>query len=1064
MGHATIAGLPTGAYTVTEDEDGAKINYYTLNVTGNNASVTVTKNGESAAAIDNAYSETFEGQEPAKLTVKKAVLDADTKQAIATTNTYSFKVEGTTVYGDPYEKTVSNVLVDDTGVTIELPYGTYEVTELTPVADIEGYTYVNVEFDKNTTFTVTNLDTENGSDQYTITAINTYDRDHADLTIEKQVEGGPASAADSKVYTFDIRTTLADADGTYSATWTDQAGTKTGTITFAGGVAADVSITGEGILTIVGLPTGSYQIVEDDANDIPYWTWTNPGTISASVAKTGTNKATITNIYSRVPVVEVTAELTITKNIEGRLNGVKDDLTASADTTYYFQITGTDVYGAAVSRIVPVTVNGGTATGSTADAIKLTYGDYTVTEVNADGSPITEDSVADFTGYTWSKTASTIATTAAIELDESNKTGSFTATNVYDRDLTGLTVTKIFKDLSAADIGRLESFKLTVAGPDDFNGGKAQELKLAQGTEGYAQGKGITYTWTLENIPTGAYTVTENRKDVKLAEYNLTVKGSVNTGALDVIQASDDSFSQTVDLIANPNSTVTFQNAYTRQLGKLELAKAVVGDAEDSGKLPEGAADAKTYTFTLTGPADVMNYGENGAYKNGTVVFALDEGGQTASATVTITGAGSKTIPGLPTGTYTVTEDKAGADVEYWDLTVTGEGSVDVTNNGTAEVTVTNTYAREVPPVDPPEEELVTLTITKVVKDSRGGDLSALADGKNYYFQITGKDVYGDDPLTETVTVTGAGSVDVDLIYGTYTVTEVTDNMAEIDGYQWTKVEYTGNTGIDLNKENTEATVIATNTYEPVAMDIPVVKTWSGDYNSLPGSIEVALYADGADTGLRLTLDSGDQMDDTHWLGIFESTAEQPLYRYADGGHEIVYSVVETRLGGSTVTGNTVGDWTITTGQTTAGEAGVAGFAADALVLSVENNYDWSGEDGYEPTPSPSTEPTPTPVPSDEVEIPDDDTPMGDLPEEVPEDIPDGDIPMGGLPEDPGETDIVEEGVPMGNLPQTGTQGVYSAVDPTRTLGMMALTASLMAAGLLVLIGRRKDEETEQDD
>ena len=31
------------------------------------------------------------------------------------------------------------------------------------------------------------------------------------------------------------------------------------------------------------------------------------------------------------------------------------------------------------------------------------------------------------------------------------------------------------------------------------------------------------------------------------------------------------------------------------------------------------------------------------------------------------------------------------------------------------------------------------------------------------------------------------------------------------------------------------------------------------------------------------------------------------------------------------------------------------------------------------------------------------------------------------------------------------------------SLGMLALAASLMAAGLLVLIGRRKDEETDED-
>lgn len=662
--------------------------------------------------------------------------------------------------------------------------------------------------------------------------------------------------------------------------------------------------------------------------------------------------------------------------------------------------------------------------------------------------------------------------TQPIKLDADSKTGSFTATNIYDRDLTDLTVTKMFKDLSAADIERLESFKLTVAGPADFNGGAVKELRLSDSGVEKTQGKHVTYTWTLEDVPTGDYTVTENRKDIKLAEYNLTVKGSVNNSALDVIRANEDNFIQAVKVEKNVDATVTFQNAYTRQLGKLELAKAVVGDAEDNGKLPEGAADTKTYTFTITGPADVVNYGENGAYKNGTVVFTLDEGDLTASATVTINGAGSKTIPGLPTGTYTVTEDRTSADVEYWELEVTGEGSADVTNNGTAEITVTNTYTREVPPQPPvTEEDLVSLTITKVVKDSRGGDLTTLAADKEYHFQITGEDVYGDAPLTRNVTITGAGSETVSLIWGDYEVTEVdadgepvsADTAAAIDSYQWTEVEYTGNTGIDLNKETTEATATVTNTYAPVAVNIPVVKTWSGDYSSLPRSIEVALYADGADTGLHLTLNSGDRMDATHWLGVFGSTEDQSLYRYADGGREIVYSVVETALDGHAITGSSIGYWDIATGRTTAGATGVAGYDADALVLTVRNDYDLpDDDDDDEPRPSPSTQPTPSP--SDEVEIPEESTPLGDLPEEVPEDIPDDDPPLGDLPEDPGETDIVEEGVPMGNLPQTGTQGAYGAVDPTQTLGMLALSASLMAAGLMILIGRRKDEESEQDD
>ena len=357
-----------------------------------------------------------------------------------------------------------------------------------------------------------------------------------------------------------------------------------------------------------------------------------------------------------------------------------------------------------------------------------------------------------------------------------------------------------------------------------------------------------------------------------------------------------------------------------------------------------------------------------------------------------------------------------------------------------------------------------------MVKDSRGGAVSALATVKTYTFNITGEDVYGDAPLTTTVTVSGADSVEVPLIYGVYTVTEATDSVPAIDGYTWDSVAYTDNVDIELLGEGAAATAIVTNTYKPTPIDIPVIKTWSGNYNSLPDDIEVALYANGSATGLSLTLDSGDQMDATHWLGVFESTESAPLYRYENGGKEIVYSVVETEMDGREINGSAIGYWNITTGRTTAAAAGLTGYDDDATVLTVQNNYERDDDDDDDdPTPSPSTEPTPTPSteptpsPSDEVNIPDEDTPLVDLPDEAPEDevdISDEDTPLSDLPD---ETDIFEDGVPMGDLPQTGSVGDYTAVDPTHTLGMLALAASLMAAGLLVLIGRRKDEETEQD-
>ncbi len=47
--------------------------------------------------------------------------------------------------------------------------------------------------------------------------------------------------------------------------------------------------------------------------------------------------------------------------------------------------------------------------------------------------------------------------------------------------------------------------------------------------------------------------------------------------------------------------------------------------------------------------------------------------------------------------------------------------------------------------------------------------------------------------------------------------------------------------------------------------------------------------------------------------------------------------------------------------------------------------------------------------------------------------------------------------MPLGNLPQTGTTA--EAVNPMWTLGMLALSLSMAAAGLTITFGRKKDEE-----
>ena len=108
-----------------------------------------------------------------------------------------------------------------------------------------------------------------------------------------------------------------------------------------------------------------------------------------------------------------------------------------------------------------------------------------------------------------------------------------------------------------------------------------------------------------------------------------------------------------------------------------------------------------------------------------------------------------------------------------------------------------------------------------------------------------------------------------------------------------------------------------------------------------------------------------------------------------------------------------------------------------------------------EPTnPTDPTDPT-DPGDGGEVDIDDGETPTTDLP-----DIP-GDGDGSGETGDPGdgsgETDIPDGETPTGNLPQTGS--VAGQVENRWTLGVLALMASMAAAGLSIVISRRKEEE-----
>ena len=278
------------------DEQDASIDNWTWNdpddVTG-----TVENKATAEVTIANTYTEPQEENRKPKddLIIVKQVQDGEGKDltASAKNQTYSFTVSGKDIYGNDVNSTVT---IDGTinnidGVlqkSVRLIYGTYTVTENDVDADgITGYTW------NDTASTIKaegiTLDGEGGRAVIT----NVYDRDTGSLTVEKKIDSEVESVGKNITFRFDV-TGPKDANGTYSG------------VEFINGKAV-VEITGEGSVTMQGLPTGKYTVTERTPEyvvgmnlAISYLDTdeTNAADGIVTLAKDAAAKVTVTNEYT----------------------------------------------------------------------------------------------------------------------------------------------------------------------------------------------------------------------------------------------------------------------------------------------------------------------------------------------------------------------------------------------------------------------------------------------------------------------------------------------------------------------------------------------------------------------------------------------------------------------------------------------------------------------------------------------------------------------------------------------------------------------------------------------
>ena len=226
--------------------------------------------------------------------------------------------------------------------------------------------------------------------------------------------------------------------------------------------------------------------------------------------------------------------ITIAKQFEGLPDGLRPEaISIKVESTE-----GAEVYSNTVTLNAE---NGWSATIS-----GLSEGSYTITEGAADVDGYV--SASNFTG------GSTTVTLTKSTLDtDTNKYTVSSETVTFKNTYTRLGSLKIVKDFGAdselnKDSANIGKFVFTVAGPDGFEM-RTIELPIASSE--------TPWEFTLENLPAGDYTVTEDPTSAARDSYVLTINGA---------EAGDDAVVAAVTNGSTAEAKIT--NTYTKNMGE----------------------------------------------------------------------------------------------------------------------------------------------------------------------------------------------------------------------------------------------------------------------------------------------------------------------------------------------------------------------------------------------------------------------------------------------------------------------------------------------------------------
>lgn len=220
---------------------------------------------------------------------------------------------------------------------------TYEVEEIASSAAVDGY-------DLNLTSSgVEGTIVKNATKKASFT--NAYEKNKADLVIQKEVDGIDSDKVQDTIYTFTITAENNMLSGTYALQYTSDANEPTGAdrITFRSG-SATVKIKGTGSVTVKNLPVGQYQIAEnttsmEDIQNEYYWDGVTYSSSYGILTATQDGTVEVTNHYKKYHTLIVekkvegemgdhnrTFEFEVKKNDAGLESGTYGDITVTNGT------------------------------------------------------------------------------------------------------------------------------------------------------------------------------------------------------------------------------------------------------------------------------------------------------------------------------------------------------------------------------------------------------------------------------------------------------------------------------------------------------------------------------------------------------------------------------------------------------------------------------------------------------------------------------------------------------------------------------------------------------------